>query len=68
MSGSLLAVSAKEAAGKFGFYTDEAMLRPVAGDGLPFYGAIPDWLFFRVRAGIGERMKTGRLRATKRTE
>ncbi|MCW4461088.1 type II toxin-antitoxin system Phd/YefM family antitoxin [Sphingomonas sp. BT-65] len=25
----LLAVSAKEAASKFGFYTDEAMLRPV---------------------------------------
>jgi hypothetical protein len=25
----LLAVSAKEVAGKFGFYTDEAMLRPV---------------------------------------
>ena len=25
----VLAVSAKEVAGKFGFYTDEAMLRPV---------------------------------------
>lgn len=29
MSEALLAVSAKEVAGKFGFYTDEAMLRPV---------------------------------------
>lgn len=29
MSESLLAVSAKEVAGKFGYYTDEAMLRPV---------------------------------------
>ncbi len=29
MTEPLLAVSAKEAAGKFGFYTDEAMLRPV---------------------------------------
>lgn len=28
-SDPLLAVSAKEVAGKFGFYTDEAMLRPV---------------------------------------
>ena len=28
-SGPLLAVSAKEVAGKFGYYTDEAMLRPV---------------------------------------
>jgi PHD/YefM family antitoxin component YafN of YafNO toxin-antitoxin module len=29
MTEALLAVSAKEVAGKFGFYTDEAMLRPV---------------------------------------
>jgi PHD/YefM family antitoxin component YafN of YafNO toxin-antitoxin module len=29
MTETLLAVSAKEVAGKFGFYTDEAMLRPV---------------------------------------
>ncbi|PZU57758.1 MAG: hypothetical protein DI547_11850 [Sphingobium sp.] len=29
MSDPLLAVSAKEVAGKFGYYTDEAMLRPV---------------------------------------
>lgn len=29
MTDHLLAVSAKEVAGKFGFYTDEAMLRPV---------------------------------------
>jgi PHD/YefM family antitoxin component YafN of YafNO toxin-antitoxin module len=29
MSEPFLAISAKEAAGKFGFYTDEAMLRPV---------------------------------------
>ncbi len=29
MTEAILAVSAKEVAGKFGFYTDEAMLRPV---------------------------------------
>lgn len=29
MSEPLLAVSAKDVAGKFGYYTDEAMLRPV---------------------------------------
>jgi PHD/YefM family antitoxin component YafN of YafNO toxin-antitoxin module len=29
MTEPLLAVSAKEVAGKFGYYTDEAMLRPV---------------------------------------
>lgn len=29
MTEAILAVSAKEAAGKFGYYTDEAMLRPV---------------------------------------
>ena len=29
MSEPLLAVSAKEVAGKFGYYTDEAMLHPV---------------------------------------
>jgi PHD/YefM family antitoxin component YafN of YafNO toxin-antitoxin module len=29
MTDQLLAVSAKEVAGKFGYYTDEAMLRPV---------------------------------------
>lgn len=29
MPDPLLAVSAKEVAGKFGYYTDEAMLRPV---------------------------------------
>ena len=29
MTEPLLAVSAKDVAGKFGFYTDEAMLRPV---------------------------------------
>ena len=29
MMTEFLAVSAKEVAGKFGFYTDEAMLRPV---------------------------------------
>ncbi len=29
MTEPLLAISAKDVAGKFGFYTDEAMLRPV---------------------------------------
>lgn len=29
MTEAILAVSAKDVAGKFGFYTDEAMLRPV---------------------------------------
>lgn len=41
-------------------------VRPLA-DGSPFYGAIPDWLFLRMREGIGVHAGRGRVRVTKRT-
>ena len=28
-------------------------IRPVGGKGDPFYGAVPDWLFVKVRDAIG---------------
>jgi hypothetical protein len=40
----------------------------VVGDGTPFYGAIPDWLFVRVREAIGAVASGGRMRVTKRTD
>jgi hypothetical protein len=36
-------------------------------NGTPFYGAIPDWLFLRVRASIGAWTKRG-MRVVGRTE
>lgn len=43
-------------------------IRPVsAGEG-PFYDALPDWLFERVRLALLEHSKGGRLKITKRTE
>ena len=41
-------------------------VRPLA-DGSPFHGAIPDWLFLRMREGIGVHAGQGRARVTKRT-
>lgn len=41
-------------------------IRPVGEAGDPYYGAIPDWLFVQVRAAIGDRVRTGKLRVTKR--
>ncbi len=43
-------------------------IRPVGSDGDPFYGAVPDWLFVKVRGAIGERARGGTLRVTKRGE
>jgi hypothetical protein len=34
----------------------------------PLYGAIPDWLFFKVREGIGQKAKSGKLKDVKRTQ
>lgn len=42
-------------------------VRPLEG-GSPFYGAIPDWLFVRVRSGIGESAARGDMKVTRRTE
>lgn len=42
-------------------------VRPLA-EGSPYYGAIPDWLFLRMRDGIGVHAGRGRVRVTKRTE
>jgi hypothetical protein len=41
-------------------------IRPVPGGDSPFYDAIPDWLFLKVRAKLAEA--AGRLKVTKRTE
>ena len=43
-------------------------IRPVAGGDSPFYDALPDWLFVRVRDGIIGQSEAGRLNITKRTE
>lgn len=42
-------------------------IRPVLG-GPPFYDALPDWLFERVRQGILDHNAAGKLKVTKRTE
>jgi hypothetical protein len=42
-------------------------VRPLE-DGDPFYGAIPDWLFRRVREAIGKCAARGEVRVTRRTE
>lgn len=39
----------------------------VLDDGTPFYGAIPDWLFLRVRDSIGDWARRG-MPITRRTE
>lgn len=40
----------------------------VLDDGTPFYGAIPDWLFVRVRESVGAWTGRGSVRVTRRTE
>jgi hypothetical protein len=37
-------------------------------DDTPFYGAIPDWLFVRVRESVGGWVGRGKIRVTPRTE
>ncbi len=40
----------------------------VLDDGTPFYGAVPDWLFLRVREGVGDWVARSEMRVTRRTE
>ena len=42
-------------------------IRPVPETGAPFYDALPDWLFERVRSGVLHHSSQGRLKVTKRT-
>ncbi len=42
-------------------------IRPVPETGAPFYDALPDWLFERVRSGVLQHSGQGRLKVTKRT-
>jgi hypothetical protein len=42
-------------------------LRPVPQTGTPFYDALPDWLFERVRTGLLRHSGQGRLKVSKRT-
>lgn len=42
-------------------------VRPMEG-GSPLYGAIPDWLFVRVRSGIGALAGHGEVKVIPRTE
>jgi hypothetical protein len=42
-------------------------VRPLAG-GDPYYGAIPDWLFVRMREAIGAHAGRGKVGITRRTE
>lgn len=43
-------------------------IRIVPGQASPFYDALPDWLFLRVRQAILRHANSGRLEVTKRTE
>lgn len=43
-------------------------IRPVPNSDSPFYEALPDWLFLRVRDGISRYARAGKLGITKRTE
>jgi hypothetical protein len=43
-------------------------IRPAPGSDDPYYDAIPDWLFERVRAGLLRQSGSGSLRTTKRSE
>lgn len=40
----------------------------VLEDGTPFYGAVPDWLFLRVRECIGDSVARREMLVTRRTE
>jgi hypothetical protein len=43
-------------------------IRIAPGSETPFYDALPDWLFFKVREGILRHARGGGLKVTKRTE
>lgn len=43
-------------------------VRLAPGRDSPFYDALPDWLFARVRDGIAEVARRGRIGVTKRSE
>jgi hypothetical protein len=43
-------------------------VRVAPGSDAPFYDALPDWLFERMREGILRLNASGRLKVTKRTE
>jgi hypothetical protein len=43
-------------------------IRPLPGSDAPFYDALPDWLFERVRKGILIQSTAGKLKITKRTQ
>jgi hypothetical protein len=43
-------------------------IRPAPGSDAPFYDALPDWLFERMRESILEHNSSGKLKVTKRTE
>lgn len=43
-------------------------IRPVSTSGGPFYDALPDWLFEKVRTALLKQNSAGRLKITKRTE
>jgi hypothetical protein len=43
-------------------------VRVAPGRETPIYDAIPDWLFYDVRAGVLRHSQAGRLAITKRTE
>jgi hypothetical protein len=42
-------------------------IRPIPHTGAPFYDALPDWLFERVRSGVLRHSGQGGLKVTKRT-
>ena len=42
-------------------------IRPMPDTDAPFYDALPDWLFERVRSGVLQHSGQGRLKVIKRT-
>lgn len=40
----------------------------LVGDGTPFHGAVPDWLFRKVRESVSARAARGKVDLTRRTE
>jgi hypothetical protein len=43
-------------------------IRPAPGSDAPFYDALPDWLFERVRQGVLKQNTGGKLKVTPRSE
>jgi hypothetical protein len=43
-------------------------IRPTPGSDSPFYDALPDWLFVRIRDAIVRQNNAGQLKVTRRTE